>query len=130
MLLDLVAQRNPTWIERSPADIGIALLELFAYEGDHLSYFQDAVANEVLLDTARQRVSAKRHARLVDYQMHDGRNAWTFVHYKVTGAGTIPSGCQLVTQITSPMRFDRKPGVTPTPQPVSPARHGAQRGDG
>ena len=120
MLLDLVAQRNPTWVERNPADVGIALLELFAYEGDHQSYFLDAVANEFSLDTARQRVSAKRHARLVDYQMHDGRNAWTFVHYKVTGAGTIPSGCQLVTHITSPMRFDRKPGVTPTPQPVSP----------
>ena len=80
LLLDLVAQRNPSWVERSPADVGIALLELFAYEGDHLSYFQDAVANETYLDTARQRVSAKRHARLIDYAMHDGRNAWTFVH--------------------------------------------------
>jgi hypothetical protein len=120
MLLDLVAQRNPTWIERSPADIGIALLELFAYEGDQVSYFQDAVSNEAYLDSARQRVSAKRHAKLVDYQMHDGRNAWTHVHVQVTAAGTIPASTQLVTKISAPMRFDRQFGVTPVPQPAAP----------
>ena len=59
---------------RNVSDLGITLLELLAYEGDHLSYFQDAVANEAYLDTARQRSSAKKHARLVDYPMHDGRN--------------------------------------------------------
>src|SRR4029079_11296297 len=117
---DLVAQRNPTWVERSPADVGIALLELFAYEGDHISYLQDAVSNEAFLDTARQRVSAKRHARLVDYQMHDGRNAWAFVHLEVSTAGAIAPGEQLITRINAPMRFDRQPGVVPIPQPVAP----------
>jgi len=120
MLLDLVAQRNPTWTERSPADIGVTLLELFAYEGDQLSYFQDAVANEAYLDTARQRVSAKRHAKLVDYRMHDGRNAWTYVHVRAASAGIIPASTQLVTRIASAMRFDRQPGVVPVPQPVAP----------
>lgn len=104
LLLDLVAQRNPRWIENSPADLGVALLELLAYEGDQLSYFQDAVANEMFLDTVRQRVSAKRHARLVDYRMHDGRNAWTHVHFRVTEGGDIPAGTQLVTRITAPLR--------------------------
>lgn len=119
MLLDLVAQRQPNWVERSPADIGIALLELFAYEGDHISYFQDAVANEAFLDTARQRVSAKRHAKLVDYQMHDGRNAWTYVHVGVSAAGDVPVGTQLVTRIDTAMRFDRD-GSVPVPQPTAP----------
>lgn len=99
MLLDLVAQRNPRWTERSPADLGITLLELFAHEADQLSYFQDAVANEAFLDTARQRVSAKRHSRLVDYLMHDGRNAWTYAHFSVETAGTLPAGSQLLTRI-------------------------------
>ncbi len=119
LLLDLVAQRNPTWVERSPADIGIALLELFAYEGDQISYFQDAVANEAFLDTARQRVSAKRHAKLVDYRMHDGRNAWTYVHAAVEKSGAIPAGIQLVTKISSAMRFNRT-GAVPVPQPSAP----------
>jgi hypothetical protein len=122
LLLDLVAQRNPTWVERSPADVGIALLELFAYEGDHISYLQDAVSNEAFLDTARQRVSAKRHAKLVDYQMHDGRNAWTFVHFGVEKAGKIPSGTQLVTRIEKPMHLDRKPGVVPPDRPTEPPK--------
>jgi hypothetical protein len=120
MLLDLLAQRNPTSVERSPADLHMALLELFAYEGDHLSYLQDAVSNEAFLDTARQRVSAKRHAKLVDYKMHDGRNAWAFAHFNVSGAGSVGPGVQLITRISSPMRFDRQPGVVPVPQPSAP----------
>jgi hypothetical protein len=120
LLLDLVAQRNPRWVERSPADVGIALLELFAYEGDHLSYLQDAVANEMYLDTARRRSSAKRHAQLVDYAMHDGRNAWTYVHFTVKTGGSVPDKVQLVTRITEPLAFDRNPALTPPPQPATP----------
>ena len=45
----------------------MALVELLAYAADNLSYRQDAIANEAYLATARQRVSVRRHARLVDY---------------------------------------------------------------
>jgi hypothetical protein len=38
----------------------------------------------------------------------------------VSQAGTVPAHTQLVTRITSTMRFDRVPGQTPTPQPSSP----------
>src|SRR5207247_2322983 len=94
LLLDLLPQLNPDFVERNPSDLGIALLELLAYEGDHLSYFQDAVANEAFLETARRRISARRHARLVDYRMHDGRNAWTAIHVRVGdgGPGTLEGG--------------------------------------
>jgi predicted phage baseplate assembly protein len=109
LLLDLVAQRHPRWLERNPADLGIALLELFAHEGDHLSYFQDAVANEAYLDAARMRVSAKRHARLVDYAMHDGRNAWAFVHVRVTADGLMPPGQLVVTRVDLPLRNQLAP---------------------
>src|SRR5439155_12882676 len=129
MLIDLVAQRNASWTERNPADLGMALLELFAYEGDRISYFQDAVANEAFLDTARQRISTKRHAKLVDYHMHDGRNAWTYVHLRATAAGSMPPGQQLLTRVSSPMRYDRvgesrfaggaSGGQSPVPQPTT-----------
>jgi hypothetical protein len=71
----------PEWRERHVPDIGITLVEVLAYVGDHLSYFQDAVATEAYLDTARQRTSVRRHARLVDYRMHEGCNAraWVFL---------------------------------------------------
>jgi len=104
LLIDLIPQLNPTWLERNPSDLGIALLELFAYEGDNLSYFQDAVANEIYLDTARQRVSAKKHARLIDYSMHDGRNAAAFVHFQTTSTGTVPLGAKILSRVTAPLR--------------------------
>jgi hypothetical protein len=112
LLIDLIPKINPAWLERNPSDLGIALLELFAYEGDNLSYFQDAVANEAYLDTARQRASAKKHARLVDYRMHDGRNAWAFVHLEAGSNGVVPLGTKVLSRITSPLRSrSAVPGV-------------------
>ncbi|MEA2560679.1 MAG: hypothetical protein QOH06_2183 [Acidobacteriota bacterium] len=114
LLLDLIPQRNPGWVERNPADLGIVLVELLAYAGDHLSYFQDAVATEAYLDTCRQRVSAKRHARLIDYCMHDGRNAWTFVQLEVSDQKeTVPRETLLLTRIAAPLeRETAPPGVS------------------
>ncbi|MGD9361141.1 MAG: putative baseplate assembly protein [Desulfobacterales bacterium] len=103
LLLDLIAQRNPDWLERNPADLGIALVELLSYIGDHLSYFQDAISNEAFLETVRQRISAKRHARLIDYDMHDGRNAWTYVHVNVSSTGQIPMGTKILSRVGEPM---------------------------
>jgi hypothetical protein len=112
LLLDLVSQRNPDWREQNPADLGITLLELLAYAGDQLSYFQDAVANEAYLETARQRQSVRRHARLVDYAMHDGRNAWTAVQFQVSSTGTIPQGSKLLSRIAEPLRGENQPPPT------------------
>lgn len=79
LMLDRMATLMPQWRERNAADLGIALVELLAYVGDYLSYQQDAVATESYLNTARRRASVRRHARLVDYFMHDGCNARAWV---------------------------------------------------
>jgi hypothetical protein len=79
LLLDRLAVIMPGWTESHVPDIGITLVELLAYAGDYLSYYQDAVATEAYLDTARQRISVRRHARLVDYRIHEGCNARAFV---------------------------------------------------
>lgn len=79
LILDRLALLMPDWQERHVPDIGITLVELLAYVGDYLSYYQDAVATEAYLDTARQRISVRRHARLVDYFMHEGCNARAWV---------------------------------------------------
>jgi hypothetical protein len=75
LMLDRIAAINPAWRERHVPDLGIALVELMAYVADYLAYRQDAAATEAYLGTARRRVSIRRHARLVDYPMHDGCNA-------------------------------------------------------
>ncbi len=87
LMLDRLNVIMPDWRERNPADTLVALIELLAYAGDHLSYYQDAVATEAYLGTARRRVSIRRHARLLDYFMHDGCNARAWVHLEVEANG-------------------------------------------
>jgi Baseplate J-like protein len=89
VILDRLNQLLPNWGGSSEADLGVALAELIAYVGDHLSYQQDAVSTEAYLETARRRVSLRRHALLVDYQVQEGCNARAFVHLDLnTSAGT------------------------------------------
>jgi hypothetical protein len=80
LILDRLALTLPEWRETHIPDLGLALVEVLAYAGDHLSYFQDAVATEAYLETARQRISVRRHARLVDYRIHEGCNARAWLH--------------------------------------------------
>lgn len=75
LLLDRLSVVMPDWKERLAADIGVTLVEVMAYAGDRLSYYQDAAGSEAYLGTARRRSSIRRHARLLDYAMHDGCNA-------------------------------------------------------
>ncbi len=100
VLLDRISVIMPEWKERNPADLGVALVELLAYSADYLSYYQDAVATEAYLGTARQRASLRRHARLLDYAMHEGCNARTWVCFKVDsgGDGQVLTACDPVTQ--------------------------------
>jgi hypothetical protein len=87
LMLDRLSILMPGWLERNPADLQVALVELLAYTGDYLSYYQDAAATEAYLGTARRRVSLRRHARLLDYFVHDGCNARTFVHFEIEEGG-------------------------------------------
>ncbi|WP_020160071.1 putative baseplate assembly protein [Methylobacter marinus] len=79
LMLDRLLVTMPEWRERHIPDIGITLVELMAYVADQLSYTLDAVATEAYLATARLRISVRRHARLVDYRMHEGCNSRAWV---------------------------------------------------
>ncbi|MFJ8531886.1 putative baseplate assembly protein [Streptomyces sp. NPDC093591] len=92
LLLDRLALTTPDWVERNPADLGTTLVELLAYTGDQISYQQDAVATEAYLDTARRRVSVRRHVRLIDYAMHDGCTARAYVAVQTAGDHTLAPG--------------------------------------
>ncbi|HUI83254.1 MAG TPA: putative baseplate assembly protein [Candidatus Binatia bacterium] len=85
IMLDRLSQLLPGWSATSEADMGIALAELIAFVGDRLSYQQDAVATESYLETARSRISLRRHALLVDYHVHDGCNARAWIQISVSG---------------------------------------------
>ncbi len=97
-LLDLIPRKIPQWKDRSEADLGIMLIELFSYIADELSYFQDRVANEAFLRTARARSSVSNHLSLIDYHMQNGLSANAFVKVEVKDrSAIIPAGFQIST---------------------------------
>jgi len=102
LMLDRLSLLMPEWRERHAADLGVALVELLAYVGDRLSYQQDAVATEAYLGTARRRVSVRRHAKLVDYAVHDGSNARAWVQVRCapgTAGVVLPAATVLLTRV-------------------------------
>ena len=78
-MLDRLNVLVPGWTEMHEADPGMTLVEALAYAADRISYLQDAINTEAYIGTARSRISLRRHARLVDYQVSDGANARAWV---------------------------------------------------
>ena len=69
-MYQLIPSKLPDWSDYSnQADFGNVLLELFAYMGDILSYYQDRVANESFLGTAQTRRSIIQHLQLIGYKL-------------------------------------------------------------
>lgn len=104
LMFDRMAALLPDWNERSPADMTVMLVELLASRADHLAYFQDAVATEGYLDTARRRVSLRRHARLLDYPVHEGQSARVLVALEAPGEvddKVLPAGTPLLTRVNA-----------------------------
>lgn len=116
LMLDRIATLVPGRQEHHPADLLTVLVENFAYVADQLSYYQDAVATEAYLGTARRRVSVRRHARLLGYFMHEGVNARAFVAIRVAAAVTepveLPQGTPILTHV-QPARPVIAPGDYP-----------------
>ena len=82
-LIAAMMQRVPDWRPSSEADLDQVLLELFCVAADELSDYQDRVMNEAYLISARKRVSLARHARLMDYHIHQGNQASTWLALKL-----------------------------------------------
>jgi hypothetical protein len=104
LMLDRLSSIAPRQRDRNLADLGVTLIELMAYVGDQLSYRQDAVATEAYLGTARRRVSVRRHARLVDYFMHDGCNARVWLHVRVDPTVALPVNLPAKTQVLTAVK--------------------------
>lgn len=91
----------PEWaIGQSEGDIGLAIIEAFAYEGDILSYYGDRISQEAYLPTATQRQSLLNIAQLLGYTVSNGLPATgnvTFQTYATGPAVQIPPLTQLMT---------------------------------
>ncbi len=91
-LLDRLSVLVPGWTDRSAADPAVMVVELLGHLGDRLAYWQDAVAVEAHLGTARRRTSVRRHARLLDYAVHDGCSARVLLALTTTVPTTLAAG--------------------------------------
>lgn len=127
LMLNRLSTVMPAWQERNPSDIGVAVVEVLAYAADHLSYYQDAVATEAYLGTARRRVSVRRHARMLDYFMHDGCNARAWIALEIgDGADNYLMGAHTpffaghLERVEIAPRLSPVPVPTPTPAPAPP----------
>jgi hypothetical protein len=128
LMLDRLSVIMPEWKERNPADMQVVLVELLAYVGDHLSYYQDAIATEAYLGTAHQRASVRRHAQLLDYPMHDGSNARVWVALEVEPAANdqvLPGPSDLTPGTLLLTRSSAPPGPLPEDHINAALREGA-----
>ncbi|MEM9446417.1 MAG: hypothetical protein AAGA18_13820 [Verrucomicrobiota bacterium] len=74
-MMAMMTQRVPHWTPTSRAALDDVLIDLFSAAADELSDYQDRVANEAYLGSARKRISLARHVRMVDYHIHQGNQS-------------------------------------------------------
>lgn len=92
VLINAMRTRVPQWEPTSEADFDMVILDLIAADADELCDFQDRVMQEAYLGLARKRVSLARHARLLDYHVHQGNQSRAWLVARVGADLTIPAG--------------------------------------
>jgi len=91
-LISAMMERVPGWRATSEADLDQVLIDLFGAAADELADYHDRVANEAYLGTARKRISLARHARFMDYHIHQGNQASTWLTLSVNTETKLPLG--------------------------------------
>ena len=87
-MLDRMAALAPDWTERNPADAPRRARRAARLRRRPPQLLPGRGRDRGYLGTARLRVSARRHARLLDYRVHDGCNARAWVVFDVdSGSG-------------------------------------------
>ena len=92
VLINAMRMRVPGWQPTSEADLDQVLIDLIAADADELSDYQDRVMNEAYLGRARKRISLARHARLMDYHIHQGNQASTWLAVKMAADDLVGQG--------------------------------------
>lgn len=119
-LLAYASQRIPEWTSRSPADFGLMLVEVFAYFGDIVSFYQDRIQNEGFISTATLRSSVVAIAQQLGYMPYNAlpaRGQVVFVATQGLAANfVVPAGTQLITafnaSLDAPVLFETDTNVT------------------
>lgn len=141
-LLAYAQQVLPEWTSRSPADFGVVMVELFAYVGDIMSFYQDRIVDEGFLATATQRSSVIAIAQQLGYRPQAAIPATGQVAFSpsqgMSSPLTLPAGTQVITSyiaaLDRPVTYETTADVvvpaytTPVPQVVALVAEGATQG--
>jgi uncharacterized phage protein gp47/JayE len=103
-MLTFAQQIMPDWNTSSEGDMGVMLLELFAYVTDILSLYTDRVAQEAYLPTATQRLSLLNIADLLGYVPSNGTPSAGTVTFQTVNPGNaviLDVGTQVSTNFSS-----------------------------
>lgn len=114
---ETMVRRIPTmpWLKglttRRDDDYAIALLDMWSYVGDVLTFYQERYANESFLRTATQRDSVLRLAALLDYRPSPGAAAvaWLAFTADKDKQVTVPAGAKVQSvpgQDEKPQKFE------------------------
>ncbi len=109
-LIELVKASFPDWTDFSVASFGNILLEMYAFVGDVLNYYQDNQARESRLSTATQRKNVIALASMLGYKLHGARAATVELLFSLKDVPsadvTIPKGTIVRTrEVANPIRF-------------------------
>lgn len=99
-MLELSREELPEWTDHATSDVGVMLVELFAYLGDALFYHQDRIAAESYLGTAVERRSVLDMLRLIGYELRPPAAATadlTLYFEGSSGTVTIPKDAEFRT---------------------------------
>src|SRR5271167_1007623 len=99
---------RPYWTARNPSDYGIAILAMWAYVADILTFYQERIANEAFLRTARQAESVTALAALLGYKPAPGVAAEADLAFILDKLKTV--------QIPIGLRVQSVPGQNQKPQ--------------
>jgi len=96
------------WTSRESGDFGIALLEMWAYLADILTFYQERIANEAYLRTAVHEDTVRRLAAQLDYEPAPGAAAEALLAFTLEDDTSI--------RIPERLRVQSVPGQDEEPQ--------------
>lgn len=109
-LRNLISSVFPTWSDDKVANFGNILVELYAFVGDVVTFYQDNQANESRIATAMQRKNLIALAKLINYEPKTASAATvdeTFtLPVALAGTVTLPAGTKILTkEVTAPTKY-------------------------
>lgn len=109
-LFALITSVFPDWTDQNVANFGNILVELYAFVGDLLTYYQDNQAGESRILTATQRKNLIALCKLINFKPSAAQAAQATETFQLdvppVGSVTIPKGTICSTaEITSPVKF-------------------------